>query len=252
MTTYEDDLVELVSTIQGKRAWSRRLLDVIGPSFPRTMEKTVANEWPALGAAFVFRAANILEATLNLPEWRLSAAAILVRSLYDHVTTFAWLAADPIVNLTKWDLEDIRQAVVLHKDAVELGFDELIPAEKLAVFERKLKASRPQTTVGTDTTAKEKNKPPFPNLADRARAADAHWGKFEKTFRLPKYSLQGMYPAVFRNFSSIAHGGGHSIRTLISAGPTPGMLCIGAEMGHGLLERFHDRTHHLRDVPPRV
>jgi hypothetical protein len=126
----------------------------------------------------------------------------------------------------------------LHKDAVRLGFDEFMTAEKLAACERKLKANKPAPTIETGAVSKEKNPVAFPPMPERARAADAYWGKIEEAFSSPQYSLHGMYPVIYRNFSGILHGGGPSIRTLVSAGPTPGMWCIGAEMGTGYSNAF--------------
>jgi hypothetical protein len=85
---------ELVDKIVQYRIWSRRMLRLVNREFPRTMEAS-AHEWPALGAAFIFRATNILDATVELPASHLTAAAILVRSLYEHVVTFAWMATEP-------------------------------------------------------------------------------------------------------------------------------------------------------------
>src|SRR5512132_4502770 len=52
--------------------------------------------WPLVGPALIARATGSLEAILALVPLRREADAdTLLRSLYRHVTTFAWLAGEP-------------------------------------------------------------------------------------------------------------------------------------------------------------
>jgi hypothetical protein len=129
--------------------------------------------------------------------------------------------------------------VALHGEAIKLGFNAVFSAEQLANLTRELDEGRAACEASTGTKQKGKKTPPqFPKMAILAREADEHWGKTEEAFRYPKYSLQGMYPTVYRNFSSFVHGGATSIRTLISRGPTTGTLCVGEEMGAGFSNAF--------------
>jgi hypothetical protein len=72
--------------------------------FPTTIPRTGANdEWLIAGPGLIARATRTLHAIHLLKNGGFEADGYtLLRSLYEHVTRFAWLAVDPPKHLPLW------------------------------------------------------------------------------------------------------------------------------------------------------
>ena len=67
--------------------------------------------WPMVGPALLTHAtSNLRSIVFRLrPDGAHNDASRLLRSLYDHIVTFAWLAADPPTRLALWRKEDLEE-----------------------------------------------------------------------------------------------------------------------------------------------
>jgi hypothetical protein len=156
--------------------------------------------WPAqqrdfarvLMTAMLARIMGLVESISRLTEPRKqSDALILLRSLYEHVVMFVWVAADPTVRAEELSQHSLRHRKTLHHDAAPFGVEDLLgPAE--------LEAAR--------TAAKLKD------VQQRARQADEFWtpkipGFHPHPEREPKAvrTFEGLYVVVYRLASRDAH-----------------------------------------------
>lgn len=93
-------------TEESKRgvALSKALIAVVQPFYPQVWADTGNHDnWPVTAAALIAKATRTLEAICFLRASGFSAdAIILLRSLFEHVVTFAWLATDPPRTMPLW------------------------------------------------------------------------------------------------------------------------------------------------------
>lgn len=77
------------------RGWE--LIGLVSAKLPRESEVTGdADAWPMIAAALTSRITGTMRSILRLlPDGVETDAGILLRTLYDHAVTLAWLAADP-------------------------------------------------------------------------------------------------------------------------------------------------------------
>jgi hypothetical protein len=86
--------------------------------------------WPLLAAALIARIAGIGESVAALLHLRRQAdTQILVRSLYEHVLTYCWIAIYPRDRVYAWRDHAAVQRKRLHKDAARLGIPVLTEAQ---------------------------------------------------------------------------------------------------------------------------
>lgn len=119
-------------------------------------------------------------------------AGILVRSLYEHVVHFAWLAADPSdARLQAWIKDDLQSRLTADNDARQHG-EQLYTDEARAALKRQIDGMEGDPLV----------------LVNLAAAADKAWkGKLDAVGHKPgtKLSFRGLYAIVYRNYSAGAH-----------------------------------------------
>jgi hypothetical protein len=150
-------------------------------------------DWPAIAHGFLARAGTLLEALTALVEQgREGEALMLLRIVYEHVTTFCWLAIDPEPHVLRWrEWANARQLKV-HREAKRFGITVLDPAE-VAAYER----AQPPI--------------PLPQLAERV---DRYWSEHSTAFRpyddahadqLNVLTFSGFYTAVYRKTSNLIH-----------------------------------------------
>jgi hypothetical protein len=92
------------------------------------------------------------------PDGALNDASRLLRSLYDHVVTFAWIASDPAAHLPAWRKADLQERLTMDREAHAAG-------EQLLADDVRLEMER--DVVGIEGRA--------PDLASKALLADRHW-----------------------------------------------------------------------------
>jgi hypothetical protein len=151
-----------------------------------------ADAWPLVGPALIARATGSLEAILALvPLGREADADTLLGSLYEHVTTFAWLAGEPgEERMRRWLKSDCEARLRTDEDCRRVRV-KILDDDRRNEFEETA-AALPKG---------------MPALLDRAEAADAHWVSRVTGLRdsTTPTSFRGLYAAAYRRFSAIAH-----------------------------------------------
>jgi uncharacterized protein DUF5677 len=206
----------------------RALVDLVRSHFPIEAPVDRPSAWLLVGPGLIARATGSLESILTLaPLHRETDAGTLLRSLYEHVTTFAWLGADPSEDrMRRWDKADMSELRMMDNDLRASGVQFLRPKAR-----RKLERSLAEASSSKN----------MPSLLDRAEAADAHWSGKITCLRGPGTleSFRGLYAVGYRSLSVFAHPS--------SRGLTPVMT--GLDDGPAVIqldERHEDRAGPLR------
>jgi hypothetical protein len=140
---------------------SRKLIGLVHPHLPSEVRVAgPADAWQLVGPGRIARQVGSLEALLALRALdRQADAFVLLRTLYEHAVTFAWIAADPGEDRHQRFLKsDALARLAADDDARAVGVS-LLAAEKRGEYERQ-----------RDGLPKE-----MPELRQCAEAADAHW-----------------------------------------------------------------------------
>jgi uncharacterized protein DUF5677 len=186
MTDYQarDDLAE---------ERSRKLIDLVRPHLP--IEVSVqgpADAWKLVGPGLIARQVGSLEALMALrPLDRQADAFVVLRTLYEHSVTFAWIAADPGVDRHRRLLKsDASARITADDDARKVGVPLLTDGnrERYEGQQRDLPKA-------------------MPDLLQRAEAADESWlGKVPGLEGIDDASsYRGLYAIAYRHHSAIAH-----------------------------------------------
>jgi hypothetical protein len=86
--------------------------------------------WAVFRAAALLRMADTVEGLMRLMDSRHDLEGqTLVRSLYEQVVTFAWIAIDPETGYRRWVGDGTSAELKLHNDAVQFGESILTPAQ---------------------------------------------------------------------------------------------------------------------------
>jgi len=148
--------------------------------------------WPMVGPALLAHATSSLRSIVFRlrPDEVHNDASRLLRSLYDHVVTFAWLAADPPPRLALWRKEDLEERLKIHREFAAAG-EQLIPDADREQMERDV--------------ARLEGK--APDLASKAAMADKHWiPRIGGALRPNSLSsFRGFYTILFREHSGLVH-----------------------------------------------
>jgi hypothetical protein len=150
--------------------------------------------WPLVSIALLSRMTTTLRHIIALePLGRAVDAGTLVRSLYEHLVHFAWLAADPSpARMEEWRKNDMQMRLRADNDA-RLRGQKLYTDEDHAAFKAQVAAM-----TGNDL-----------RLDQLGDAADKAWaGKLRATGLGPAtqpMSFRGLYAFVYRQFSAGAH-----------------------------------------------
>jgi uncharacterized protein DUF5677 len=147
--------------------------------------------WPMVGAALLSHATSSLRSIVFRlrPDGAHNDGSRLLRSLYDHVLTLAWLAADPYPRLRLWRKDDLKKRLTMARELEEVG-EELFSAEDREQMERDIDAIEGSA----------------PNLAVKAQQADEYWSP--RTAEIESgtaRSFRGLYSALFRDHSGLVH-----------------------------------------------
>jgi hypothetical protein len=148
--------------------------------------------WRMVGPALLAHATSGLRSIVFRlrPDGAHNDASRLLRSLYDHVVTFAWLAADPPTRLLLWRKEDLEERLKMHREFAEAG-EQLLPDADREQMERDV--ARIEGSA--------------PGLASKAAMADKHWiPRIGGAFRPDSLSsFRGFYTILFREHSGLVH-----------------------------------------------
>ena len=167
-----------------------------------------------LGFAMLARANGTLGSVMALiPERRAADAAVLTRTLFEEVVTFAWIAVDPATNATAWVRWDRRERLKLDNDFRDRGAPALLTPSRREEFEAFVAAG-----------------PLMPgNLADRALQADAHWlDRIEALDDDPHRAMcfRTLYRYAYRRDSRYVHAAVASVDPLIVDSVEPGKYVV--------------------------
>lgn len=192
------------------------LFKIASQIFPATIPGTGANdEWLIAGPGLMARATRSLHAMHLLKPGGFEADGYtLLRSLYEHVTRFAWLAVDPPRRVPLWVKWDREERIKVDNDLKEAKDERRLPPEVRAAYEAE----------------RDGIKGDLPGLKDLAMAADNHWSKVltEHAGREGRYGLTGLYRVLYRHSSAVTHGTAYGLGGVVeSAGP--GLLLVGLE-----------------------
>lgn len=177
------------------REATKRALSIANRVLPRT-GRTTDLEPIGVGLALFARCVTSSEACLHLERYgRRADLMVLVRTLYEHVVTFAWLVGiddDLAERMLLFERYSFEQELKIADDIVRLGGNQVIPEKDRA--------------MRTGAIAELGNKR-MPGLPDRAAQADKEWEDrlgTDPTNAQP-WSFRGIYPVVFRGSSAMAH-----------------------------------------------
>ncbi len=112
------------------------LLGVSRQLFPLTVPGTgQQDEWLVTGPALIARAARSLEALLALrPAGLDNDAYTVLRSLYEHVARFAYVAANPVEHLPLWLKWDRAERITADNDMTATSGETFISADAREYF----------------------------------------------------------------------------------------------------------------------
>lgn len=194
---------------------ARELRELTTRFLPATVESTGRHgDWPISGFAMISRACGTLESVMALfPRRRHTDAAVIARSLYEQVVTFAWIAIDPTENAPAWVRWDRQLRIKADNDLRDVGAEALLDKQTRDDFERQIDEGR----VMPDS------------LADRALAADKHWSqKLETISEDPADpgTFRGMYRYIYRSQSQYGHAAPASLEPYVHNSDTPGRLHV--------------------------
>lgn len=152
------------------------------------------DDWPVIAHGFLARAGTLLEALTALVEHGHGGEAqMLLRIVFEHVTTFCWLAIDPEPHVLQWREWAKARQLKTHREAKAFGVTVLTAAE---------------------VAEAEGSQPPLP-LPQLAEQVDRYWSEHSAAFRpyddsdpdAPPSILtfKGFYTAVYRKASNLIH-----------------------------------------------
>ncbi len=107
------------------KTWGAGLVHLVHQHLPKPVGRTEAHpieDWPLVGTAYLVKASGTLESMLLLfEEKRVHDATVLLRSLYENILVFSWIAIDPTVNLPRWMKSICRTGVKTDDDWRAIG-----------------------------------------------------------------------------------------------------------------------------------
>lgn len=149
-----------------------------------------ADAWPLVGPALLAHATSNLKSIFVLRSHEAhNDSSRLLRSLYDHVVTFAWLAVDPPARLGPWRKADLQERLKMDRDFTDACEELLTDAGR---------AQMKSDVESIDAHA--------PDLASKAMNADNHWvPRIDGIEAEGLKSFRGFYTLLFRQHSGLVH-----------------------------------------------
>lgn len=205
----------------------RGLLAIATEILPREVVGTREHgEWLVTGPAFVARAARSLEAIAHLMQKRFDTDGyVVLRTLYETIVRFAWIAADPTARMPRWLKWDRLSRLNAEQALANVGDPRLMPAETRAIFEQ-------------ESNAVDQG---MPSLQAIVGDADSYWSSRINSHGGPStpYGLSGLYRILYAHTSAIAHGNAMALQSFVGS-KSPGVLVvlsgelIGEDQPYGL------------------
>ena len=191
---------------------NRQLLALVDERLPERFYRSEGYGRPAL-CALVARMAGIVESiTLLVGSGRQQDTLVLLRTLYEHMLLFCWIAIDPDERTYQWRDHAVVQRRKLHNDVLGFGV-ELMSADELGEAAELL--------------------PLAGGLQQRAEEVDAFWSQRIRGFRAPRkgdkeglLTVRGLYTAIYRLASRVAHAQIETIEDCIDMTGYPGRPAV--------------------------
>jgi hypothetical protein len=147
--------------------------------------------WPFVASGLLVHATSCLRSVIFRlgPDGAHNDASRLLRILYDHVVTFAWLASDPPALLAIWRKADLQARLKMDREASVAG-EQLLADHDREQMERDI--------AGIEGTV--------PDLASMAVKVDDYWAQRVEALRPDGLgSFRGLYTILFRQHSGLVH-----------------------------------------------
>jgi hypothetical protein len=156
------------------------LVVLVRRGLPRRFYRSDTN-WSLWSTAMLVRMADTVDAAMRLMDGGNDVdGGTLVRSLYEQVVTFAWIAIDPGPRYSRWFSQPLWDELRLHNDAMTFGVpvlseDEVAKTKRIVGL-----ADPPESSDGAEacpcTPARRRKAPDqqllLPPVTDRAREAE--------------------------------------------------------------------------------
>jgi hypothetical protein len=170
--------------------------------------------WSLWSTVALVRMADTVDAAMALMKGMQDVdGRTLIRSLYEQVVTYAWIAIDPGPRYSRWFGESVWADLRLHNDAVTFG--EWVLTEEEVVRSTHLLGlgeARGADAAADTCQGTRKRKTPaadllLPAVPERARDADAHWSTRIAGLHAPgsMLSFRGLYLPAYRQMSRATH-----------------------------------------------
>jgi hypothetical protein len=178
------------------------------------------SSWSLQVGLALTRMADTVDAAMALMDGGFDVdGQTLVRSLYEQVVTFAWVAIDPhrpqpVSRLDRW-LGDARyERLKLHNDAVSFGASALSEGQATAI----------RRWLGMEDAGgnRVRDKPlpdrVLPEVTQRAHDADVHWSRTISGLHPARHPLgfRGLYLPAFRVASRSVHPSAEGLDPYVS------------------------------------
>jgi hypothetical protein len=196
--------------------FAAQLCDLLESRLPLTVESDGSeDDWDVVGPAMLAAAGRHLRAIAHLKATFPSGVVSwqLVRSMFEYVATYAWIAAEPETRAKRWLKADYQQRLKLDDDLGSLG-------ERLLDEQNRQRVSE----FGADITEMPGS------LIDRTTQADQAWSdRFEELGPLTEdmRSFRRLYPLIYRNASRFTHPSSHVVAAFVIGNPSG--LSVGEE-----------------------
>jgi hypothetical protein len=124
---------------------AHELLAALGRTMPRQGQSTGAlDDWNVYVPATLARCAYFLESIMVLSDRQIDSM-ILLRSLYEHVVTFAWIATDPGEHMPAFVANEFEQKLLVNRELSTLDKKPFIPNDRKTFFENYLRGNHFKT-----------------------------------------------------------------------------------------------------------
>lgn len=213
------------------------LVAIVRRQLPRRFYEG-ARWWGLWRAASLVRMADTVESLMVLMASDQSLdGQTLVRSLYEQVVTFAWVAIDPDTRQWCWIGDGRSSMLKLHNDA--MGFvGPILTDDQVTTVRASLGLSEPRPEPeGCGGIPERRNRPDpervLPPLSDRALEADEYWPPLVRGLhgRGHPLSFRGLYLVAYRIPSRAVHSSLLALDAYLSREPERPYVVNRAEPG---------------------
>lgn len=185
--------------------------------------------WALFTAASLVRMADTVESLMDLMSSKRDLdGQTLVRSLYEQVVTFAWIAIDPEKRQRRWAGEGRWDELKLHNDAATFGLP-ILTQDEVAATKKSLgmePETGPEAPRALNCARGSRRKGPDPDrvlppVTERAREADEYWSSRVAGLHPSGDPLgfRGLYLPAYRVASRATHSSMMALEPYLSREP---------------------------------